>query len=147
MDITKKRWDANIQCWVLDTSAVPSSEKKWDAVTKEWKKDEEFFASSCEIPPEYWKKSKEGQSKTTQTWNNHGVYKPLYPWEGIDRKKWRSAWLAMVLMYHDYSWHQGKWISDEDYRNRMKGIYTPEPKYRYGNINHGYHGPYNEGCD
>lgn len=58
-------------------------------------------------------------------------YKPVKPWEGIDRAKWPNTYFFCVSLYYiGNRWYEGKSIPDEDYRNRVtKGIYKPEPKY------------------
>jgi hypothetical protein len=131
VDVSKKRWDPNLQCWVLHQDPViPQIE-----VPKE--KKDEYYAASCEIGE--YKGPKTGAN--TNSWGghypragiphySHSTYKPWVPWEGVDRKKWPNAWMALFTAYHQNDWHRyGKWVSDDVWQARLRGEYRPEPQY------------------
>jgi hypothetical protein len=67
-------------------------------------------------------------------------WEPVKPWEGIDKAKWPNTVIRLILLYSEYGWHNGKYICNEDYRDRiLRGIYKPEPK-TWAEAN-GYKGP------
>lgn len=195
VDVTHKRWDHSIQAWVLDTD-VRSAEKVYDSETNNWvpidsykketkvpdaadirkdqkakdAKSEEFIASSCEIPSEFFKDEKKevytgkyggtytssmnGSSYTPSSnhYNGYGtgstyktsqsVYKPRYIWEGVNGKKWPNTLLRLMTMFHqDDWWKNTKYISDEDWDARLRGEYRPETKSKV------VYQTYYEGCD
>lgn len=149
MDISKKRWDAKLQCWVLDPDV---SAKFYDHSTKSWVEEKDYYAASCEIgqykgkstsPTANYKAPSYGQVQTS--YSNYGsnyTYDYCYPWEGVDRKKFPNTWWELFNQYHLPQWHSsGKYIPAVDWRRRLKGEYPPEPK-------HGYHySRYHDECE
>ncbi len=131
-----KRWDPYIGAWVID---LPQGhleveiELKGQRVKTEggWKfypykrpdfaKDEEV--SSCEI-------SSKGRTHTTTsfdpTWQ-------VYPWEGLDKVKWRHTFMTLIQIYNADDWQgKGLYIDAKSYRDRIhRGVYAPENRPRH----------------
>lgn len=171
MDVTKRRWDHTLGVWVLDTTpekpveTPPKPNLFYDLQTGQWveesayyaahpppEKPQDFTASSCEIPPDYWTKEKEKNrkdlSKTTSYYNN---WTPCYPWEGVDRKRFPKTWWTLFQMYHSNDWYKGQWVDERTWRDRLKGVYNKIPwvsNYaRTQSQSHYYHHPYEYGDD
>lgn len=78
-----------------------------------------YLAASCEIPPKV-------EHKTPL------VYTPVRPWEGVDRNRFPATWQILVYQYFQYDWWKGKYLKDEDYRDRiLRGVYVKEEKTNY----------------
>lgn len=160
VDLTRRRWEPTIQCWVLDVDitpaksvqqAKPKEEVKEDKPPEpplpvfEADKDDDFISRSEEQPPEDWPK----KSKGNKYYSSHYVsnWTPCYPWDKIDRKKMPTTWWVLFTLYHLHDWYKGAWIPEDDWKARLKGEYRPVAKYpNYSNYR-GHYGPYYEGCD
>lgn len=144
VDVSKRRWDSALGAWVLDLPTLPTEpERHWDSDKKEFvvvKKDD-FYASSCEVPPRDWKTDKK-EKKGYSSYGQYSSYKPCYPWEKIDRNKWPSTWWSLFYMYNAYDWYTGgKYISPDDWEARLKGEYRKEPpSFRYNKFNTEFYG-------
>lgn len=125
MDVSKKRWDYTLGCWVLDTSPSHAGLRYWDSKKGEWvdevevgkpeKAKEPYTASSCGTP--YY------------TPSPNYAYQPTTPFQDLDRTKWPNTWWTLFTLFYQRDWHVGGvYISDWDYRDRLKGIYRVEPK-------------------
>lgn len=144
VDISKKRWDHTIQAWVLDLPNPPA--KFWDKETKSWVAETDFYASSCETPPEDWKKKKDKPDKGYYSGNTVASYRPCYPWEGVDRNKWPGTWWNLFFMYFQWDWHSlGHYITADDWEARLKGEYRPLPKWGRSNVQNNYMSYMNRG--
>lgn len=67
------------------------------------------------------------------------------PWDNVPFAKWPQTFHCLFRWYHEsYNWYNsGRYISDEDYWNRiLHGIYKPEPKRSKINDRTYYYGPY-----
>lgn len=117
MDVLRKKWNHQLQCWVLEKDLPPSP-----ALVSATKKDD-YIASSCGVGPYHGQGDRWKGSITYH-------YTPCYPWDGLDRKKWPSTWWALFQMYYQHTWwKESKYIPDDHWKARLRGEYKPEPKY------------------
>jgi hypothetical protein len=140
-DKVSKRWDPHLGAWVVDLPAgrveVEIELKGQRVKTEEgWKfypykspdfaKDEEV--SSCQI-------TSRGRSITQTTTDTKWQ---VYPWEGLDKEKWRQTFFCLVRLHSADDWHsKGLYISAEAYRDRIhRGVYAPENRPKPWNSNY-----------
>lgn len=146
-------WDAKEGAWVKD----PTQEKSLTRIVAETgaeiernrapsgetKKVEEIPNGPSTVKDWRTKAEERKEVKTNYTYT---TWKPTYPWEGLDTKKYRSVFMELAKQYFAKDWYKvGPYISDEEYKERVyKGIYRPQVKTTHtpnynGYGNYGYY--------
>ena len=169
-DYQLKKWNHNLQCWVLDNGPKVNDGRFWDAKTGTWVLDPAHADKPSEIPLTK-AIAAIGKEKAEEIPNGSQSKKTVYessscelgprksvaevpkwaaarPWVGVDKNRFPSTFMKLVQMYYATDWYQaGPYIADEVYLDRVqRGIYKPEPKKVDKELENSYR-PYMYGQD
>lgn len=144
MDYVVKKWNHALNCWVLDSSVVSNEGKYWDAKTGAWVVDpactkDDKPSLTRQIANIGEQKMLETSKKKIEeiptpktlekTTGKTSYSYPTKPWEGVDAKRFPSTFMTLVKLYHLHEWYRvGPWVSDDEYKDRLKGIYREKAK-------------------
>jgi hypothetical protein len=148
VDVSKKRWDHKLQAWVLDLPSSPPA-KFWDAEKKDWVTEKDYYGNEVvttrtKSETKYLGAGTEHNKSYTSSYTSSTSYKtwtPTYPWDNLSMKKWPNAFMNLLRQFHEHSWYRdGKYISEEEWKDRLAGKYKPETKYPISYYAGGYYG-------
>lgn len=121
--IVTKKWDVVMQAWrVVEEEKEDSTVSTAVMVTRD---NVEYEVASCELPV----KKVLGPAPGSYVSSYTSSYKRLNEWHGLDHQKWPRTYYTLMMFYFHKDVRLGKYISDEDFKLRLQGVYKPEPKY------------------